>query len=61
MRQVHRAGEKVFVDYSGARASYIDPNTGEMPQYDVPFRRIPPLHGRAAVRYDLAQELRSKP
>jgi transposase len=30
MRQVHRAGEKCFVDYSGKRPSYIDPQTGEV-------------------------------
>jgi outer membrane receptor protein involved in Fe transport len=30
----------------------VDPDTGEMPLYDVPFRRIPPLHGRAGVRWD---------
>jgi transposase len=29
MRQVHRAGEKAFVDYSGKTPSFIDPNTGE--------------------------------
>ena len=29
MRQVHRAGEKGFVDYSGKRPSFIDPRTGE--------------------------------
>src|SRR5947209_2115951 len=29
MRQVHKAGEKCFVDYSGRRPSYIDPHTGE--------------------------------
>jgi len=29
MRQVHRAGEKVFVDYSGARPCITDPTTGE--------------------------------
>src|ERR1700759_513623 len=28
MRQVHRAGEKSFVDYSGKRPSVIDPKTG---------------------------------
>jgi len=33
MRQVHKAGEKCFVDYSGRRPSYIDPQTGE--QVDV--------------------------
>lgn len=29
MRQVHRAGEKTFVDYSGKKPSFIDPSTGE--------------------------------
>ncbi len=29
MRQVHRAGEKTFVDYSGKRPSIVDPATGE--------------------------------
>jgi transposase len=33
MRQVHKAGEKCFVDYSGRRPSYVDPQTGE--QVDV--------------------------
>jgi transposase len=29
MRQVHKAGEKCFVDYSGKRPAYFDPQTGE--------------------------------
>ena len=29
MRQVHRAGEKGFVDYSGKRPHFTDPRTGE--------------------------------
>jgi transposase len=29
MRQVHRAGDKLFVDYSGKKPSIIDPETGE--------------------------------
>jgi len=29
MRQVHRAGDKMFVDYSGKRPHYIDPKIGE--------------------------------
>ncbi len=29
MRQTHRAGEKVFVDYSGKKASIFDSSTGE--------------------------------
>ena len=30
MRQVHRAGEKVFIDYSGDTVAIIDPNSGEV-------------------------------
>ncbi len=30
MRQVHRAGEKMFVDYSGDRPAIVDPQTGEV-------------------------------
>jgi transposase len=29
MRQEHRAGEKLFVDYSGKKPHYFDPKTGE--------------------------------
>ena len=29
MRQVLRAGEKCFVDYSGVLAAYVDPRTGD--------------------------------
>jgi len=29
MRQTHRAGEKLFVDYSGKKPHYIDPASGE--------------------------------
>ena len=29
MRQVHRAGEKLFVDFSGKRPHLVDPQTGE--------------------------------
>jgi len=29
MRQVHRAGEKTFVDYSGKKPCIWDPKTGE--------------------------------
>jgi transposase len=29
MRQIHRAGEKLFVDYAGQKPSVIDPSTGE--------------------------------
>lgn len=30
MRQVHRAGEKVFVDYAGKKPHFADPTTGEV-------------------------------
>jgi transposase len=30
MRQVHRAGEKCFVDYAGQKPRFIDPVTGEV-------------------------------
>ena len=30
MRQVHRAGEKLFVDYAGQHPHYVDPATGEV-------------------------------
>jgi len=29
MRQVHKAGEKCFVDYAGKKPSYVDPQSGE--------------------------------
>ena len=29
MKQVHRAGEKMFVDYSGKRPRVVDPSNGE--------------------------------
>ena len=30
MRQIHRAGEKVFIDYSGDTVAVIDPTSGEI-------------------------------
>ena len=30
MRQVHRAGEKLFVDYSGKKPHLVDPHTGKL-------------------------------
>ena len=30
MRQEHKAGEKVFVDYAGKKPEIVDPNTGEI-------------------------------
>ena len=30
MRQVHKAGDKLFVDYSGKKPHYVEPSTGEV-------------------------------
>jgi len=35
MRQVHLAGDKLFVDYSGKRARIIDPETGEIIEVEL--------------------------
>jgi transposase len=35
MRQQHRAGEKMFVDYAGQTISLIDPHTGEVSELQV--------------------------
>lgn len=35
MRQSHKAGEKLFVDYSGQTVSVTDPKTGEMKQAQI--------------------------
>src|SRR5437867_2538268 len=35
MRQVHRAGEKCFVDYAGQRPRLIDPTTGEVVEVEL--------------------------
>jgi transposase len=35
MRQVHKAGEKCFVDYSGKKPTIIDPSTGERVEVEL--------------------------
>ena len=35
MRQTHRAGEKLFVDYSGKKPSIVDPKTGEVTEVEL--------------------------
>ena len=35
MRQVHLAGEKVFIDYSGKKPSIVDPVTGEVTEAEL--------------------------
>jgi transposase len=35
MRQVHRAGDKLFVDYAGKKPSIVDPRTGERTEVEL--------------------------
>ena len=35
MRQAHRAGEKMFTDYSGKKPHWIDPDTGEVQEVEL--------------------------
>ena len=35
MRQVHRAGEKLFVDYAGHKPTLVDPATGEVQEVEL--------------------------
>jgi transposase len=35
MRQVHRAGEKAFIDYSGKKPRLVDPDTGEVTEVEL--------------------------
>ena len=35
MRQIHQAGEKLFVDYSGKRPRIVDPKTGEVQEVEL--------------------------
>ncbi len=35
MRQIHRAGEKLFVDYSGKKPTLLDPASGELMQVEL--------------------------
>ena len=35
MRQVHRAGEKLFVDYAGKKPRIVDPATGEVSEVEL--------------------------
>lgn len=35
MRQVHRAGEKLFVDYSGKKPEIVDPTSGEVHEVEL--------------------------
>ncbi|RYZ67902.1 MAG: IS21 family transposase [Proteobacteria bacterium] len=54
MRQVHRAGERLFVDYSGKRPSVVDAATGEL----VPVELFVAVLG--ASNYTYAEATRSQ-
>jgi transposase len=54
MRQVHRAGEKLFVDYAGQHPHYLDPATGEV----VPAELFVAVLG--ASNYTYAEATRSQ-
>lgn len=57
MRQVHRAGEKLFVDFSGTRPHVVDRRTGEV----LPVELFVAVLGASSYTYAEAvpsQELR---
>ena len=49
MRQAHRAGEKLFVDYAGQTVSVIDPASGEIRRAQV-FVAVPGRNGTNRLR-----------
>jgi transposase len=55
MRQLHRAGEKCFVDYAGQKPKIIDPATGEMLELSPGCRSRRQFHGLPSdhLRYTL--------
>ncbi len=57
MRQVHRAGEKVFVDFAGKRPSLVDPITGEVRPVELFVASLGAsgyLYAEATLTQDLA-------
>jgi transposase len=56
MRQVHRAGEKAFVDFSGQRPVLCDPQTGELVPVELFIGVLGAsnyTYGEACLRQDL--------
>ena len=49
MRQEHKAGEKVFVDYAGLTLPYVDRDTGEVLQVQI-FVGVPERFIRVSVK-----------
>src|SRR5690606_42158102 len=56
MRQDHRAGEKMFVDFAGPTVPYVDPATGEVRQAHV-FVAVLGASGYTFARAYEAQDL----
>jgi transposase len=54
MRQVHRAGEKMFVDYAGMKPRYVDRTTGELVEVELFVAVL------AASNYTFAEATRSQ-
>ena len=54
MRQVHRAGEKLFIDFAGQRPHFVDPQTGEV----VPVELFIGVLGASSYTY--AEAVRSQ-
>jgi transposase len=52
MRQVHRAGEKAFVDYAGTKPNLTDPKTGEL----IPVELFVGVLGASSYTYAEASE-----
>jgi transposase len=54
MRHVHRAGEKMFADYSGSKPHYVEPSTGEMIEAELFVAAL------GASNYTFAEATRSQ-
>jgi transposase len=57
MRQVHKAGEKVFVDYAGQTVPLTDPDTGEVRSAQI----FVAVQGASSYTYAEAQESQELP
>ena len=49
MRQTHRVGEKIFVDFSGKRPGIVDPKTGEVREVELFVGDNDVIKGKALV------------
>ena len=57
MRQVHRAGEKTFIDFSGKRPTLVDPRTGEARRVEL----FVAVLGASSLTYAEATETQQLP